>query len=1460
MYSILHETDDATSVNFCFWGKFLPNADLLVTAGAKTLRFFRLNNCGNSINSPQLECLLSFTMMAPIRGMAVIRLEDFPDFDALALTFDDAKLSIVNINPSTMTLNTLSLHSIEDELLREGYAKDIHHPVLCADPESRCCVFTVYGRHLAVVPIKRINRVNKENDCLPNKDGRQILLQSYTIKLRSLDERLENIHDMCFLHGYFEPTILFLYEPIQTTAGRAAVRFDTVSILAVFLNLKDKIHTVVWNFSGLPMNINRCLPINPPIGGICLFGANEIVYLNQSVPPRGISLNSCSEEFIRFPLSTQQQNLKLVLEGCAVERVSNSPNDVFVVLSNGELYILSLETDQANVVRNMHLTKTFETSIPCVLTSFSTNFLFVGSRLGDSQLLRYSLDKIRGSNDYSNNQDLVNHSRILFNDDDIFLYGDDFCKSFLIEETLRQVVRTYKFELLDVLPNIGPCKWLRVCNATYISDAFRKNARDVYFDMMTASGHGKDSSLCLYHRSVRPQIITSTFLDEAQQIWTIGRHYDDMHKYLLISRERSTVALELHNDMIELDTPLFCTNESTLMAGDLAEGNVAVQITPTSIVLVANDQQIDCISIDSSFPVISASLIDPYLALFTLNGRFFLYQLFTKPNIHLKQIPILNVLKHEKSPITAISLYKDCSGLIQYSDNKKIIEQEESSSANEKLLFPKSNSLDSSLIKNEMDEDLATKEQLNEEDDIDAFLYGVTEKERNKTQHQNEPQKQKVEAQKQQQKISWLTISNEISNNANTDEFVERPSKIIPTFWLFFTRENGNLYIYNLPNLQLVYMVRKFCQSHDVLYDDVQSAIDDEHRPSQQSFMNTPVIVPQPAESLSSDTIVKPEEKIFELQICGLGMSSGRPVLSALFDDMVIFYELFPYDDNINGHLAIRFKRLPCTVVIREKRFLGPNGRAQVEAHEVEDRHRQRIFPFGPLSNLSNGIFIAGAYPSILLINHSGVQLHPMTIDGQITAFSSFNNANCKNGFLYLTKKPEHMMRVATLNSDIDYDCSYPHRKIPIGQTISHVVFMLQADLIMLVTSEKKPNKTVCTIVNEEKQVETHDRDENFILPSIDSYKLRLFSTEDWKFVPNFEFQLEEFEVATACEEVLLTSESTVSGVKNYLALGTAINYGEEVYVRGRVVLFELIEVVPEEGMPTTRHKLKTIYDKEQKGPVTSLCAINGFLLTGMGQKIFIWQFRDNQLHGVSFLDLHFYVHHMVAFRDFALACDLYRSLSLIRYQEEFKALSLVSRDLRPTAPTPMTSQFIIDHKQLGFILTDELANITLFNYLPEMKESIGGERLIIRAILNIGSLINTFVRVKGHVSECFIDSEQQRGIQTCYFATLDGSFGFIKPIIEKVFRRLHMLQQMMNMYVPQPAGLNPRGSRAGRPQKTGTNQQISAAKNIIDGLLVMQYMHLSSQEKTDLAKKLGTSKYQIIDDLTELIRITSHY
>lgn len=44
-------------------------------------------------------------------------------------------------------------------------------------------------------------------------------LASYVIILKDLDEKIDNILDIQFLHGYYEPTLLLLYEPVRTFAG-----------------------------------------------------------------------------------------------------------------------------------------------------------------------------------------------------------------------------------------------------------------------------------------------------------------------------------------------------------------------------------------------------------------------------------------------------------------------------------------------------------------------------------------------------------------------------------------------------------------------------------------------------------------------------------------------------------------------------------------------------------------------------------------------------------------------------------------------------------------------------------------------------------------------------------------------------------------------------------------------------------------------------------------------------------------------------------------------------------------------------------------------------------------------------------------------------------------------------------------------------------------------------------------
>lgn len=39
--------------------------------------------------------------------------------------------------------------------------------------------------------------------------------------------------DFDFLHGYYEPTLLILYEPVKTFAGRIAVRKDTFAMVSI---------------------------------------------------------------------------------------------------------------------------------------------------------------------------------------------------------------------------------------------------------------------------------------------------------------------------------------------------------------------------------------------------------------------------------------------------------------------------------------------------------------------------------------------------------------------------------------------------------------------------------------------------------------------------------------------------------------------------------------------------------------------------------------------------------------------------------------------------------------------------------------------------------------------------------------------------------------------------------------------------------------------------------------------------------------------------------------------------------------------------------------------------------------------------------------------------------------------------------------------------------------------------
>lgn len=73
---------------------------------------------------------------------------------------------------------------------------------------------------------------------------------------------------------------------------------------------------------------------------------------------------------------------------------------------------------------------------------------------------------------------------------------------------------------------------------------------------------------------------------------------------------------------------------------------------------------------------------------------------------------------------------------------------------------------------------------------------------------------------------------------------------------------------------------------------------------------------------------------------------------------------------------------------------------------------------------------------------------------------------------------------------------------------------------------------------------------------------------------------------------------------KQFLAVGTGIFRGEDLPAKGFVYIFDVIEVVPEPGKPETNHKLKLVVKEEVRGAVSSLCDIEGYLLSAQGPKV----------------------------------------------------------------------------------------------------------------------------------------------------------------------------------------------------------------------------------------------------------------
>lgn len=1177
------------------------------------------------------------------------------------------------------------------------------------------------------------------------------------------------------------------------------------------------------------------MPVPKPIGGVLILAVNSLLYLNQSVPPYGVSLNSIASTCSAFPLRVQE-GVRITLD-CA-QAAFVSYDKLVLSLKGGELYVLTLMVDGMRSVRSFHFDKSAASVLTTCMCMCEEGYLFLGSRLGNSLLLKYTekdssekfpdveiktepptkKKKTDGTSDMASDVSMVDYL------DELEVYGES-------ENPTGTTITSFVFEVCDNIWNIAPCGNIIMGEPAFLSEEF-SNSADPDLELVTTSGYGKNGALSVLQRTIRPQIVTTFELPSCVNMWTVtgpptaeqngGRsqskrnngsetsrdnaidvdaeeeNIGEGHAFLILSRPDSSMILQTGQEIQELDHSGFSTQTSTVYAGNVGDGRYIMQVSPTGVRLLDGVQQLQHIPIEMGSPIVQCSVADPYVLIMSEEGQ--LMMLVLKTDSQGSRLVLSKPLIASKPLITTICAYKDLSGIFttavpEVEDLTSTADQ----SAAMKMSIDKVFSMEHSTV-----------------DDEDELLYGDSES-----------------------SVFDSSVNTSMKEDSKAGIKKKKKQEVKPTYWTAICRDNGSLEILSLPDFKTCYYVKGFPIGQKVLVDSVQ----------------------QKDSRLASERVETSLETatVQELLLIGLGHQKTRPYLMARIEEEFLLYEAFPYyqakEDN---HLKLRFKKVQHNLILKERKIkTRKKGEELIEEHgEFHDERTQQFRYFDDISGYS-GVFICGPYPHWLFMTQRGsLRIHPMGIDGAITCFSPFHNINCPKGFLYFNKQGE--LRISVLPTHLTYDAPWPIRKVPLRCTPHFVAYHEDSKTYAVVMHTPELCNKLVKVTVEDRDIEVVEKDERFVYPTMPKFFCQLYSPSSWEQVPNTNIEMTEFEHATALKHVLLKSQETVSGVKGYIVIGTSYTFGEEIVSKGRIIIFDVIEVVPEPGQPLTKHKIKVVYDKEQKGPVSALAHCNGFLVSAIGMKIFLWNLTDNDLVGVAFIDSYIYIHSLSVIKNLILAGDVLKSISLYRYQHEMKVLSLVSRDVKPLEVYAI--DYMVDNGALTFLATDRQKNILVYAYLPETRESHGGTRLVRRADFNAGSHINTTFRIRCKLSDPSTEKKITGPLEkrhVTYFATLDGSLGYLLPVTEKVYRRLLMLQNALVTHIPQTAGLNPKMYRAAKMPAT---ELANANKNILDGELLWKYLHLSMMEKAEMAKRIGTTVEQLVDDFMEIDRTTAHF
>uniref|UniRef100_A0A665WFB3 DNA damage-binding protein 1 n=1 Tax=Echeneis naucrates TaxID=173247 RepID=A0A665WFB3_ECHNA len=361
------------------------------------------------------------------------------------------------------------------------------------DPECRMIGLRLYDGLFKVIPLDRDNRE----------------LKAFNIRLEELQ-----VIDVHFLYGCQAPTVCFIYQDPQ---GRHVKTYE--------VSLREKeFNKGPWKQENVEAEASMVIPVPEPFGGAIIIGQESITYHN-------------GDKYLAIAPPTIKQSTIV-----CHNRVDPNGSRYLLGDMEGRLFMLLLEKEELMdgtvALKDLHVELLGETSIAECLTYLDNGVVFVGSRLGDSQLVKLNVD----SNDQGS-----------------------------------------YVAVMETFTNLGPI--VDMC----VVDLERQGQGQ----LVTCSGAFKEGSLRIIRNGIGIHEHASIDLPGIKGLWPLrseaGRETDDM---LVLSFVGQTRVLMLSGEEVEeTELPGFVDNQQTFYCGNVAHQQL-VQITSGSVRLVLQDSKV----------------------------------------------------------------------------------------------------------------------------------------------------------------------------------------------------------------------------------------------------------------------------------------------------------------------------------------------------------------------------------------------------------------------------------------------------------------------------------------------------------------------------------------------------------------------------------------------------------------------------------------------------------------------------------------------------------------------------------------------------------------------------------------------------------------------------------------------------------------------------------------------------